>query len=123
MFKSFKERKRTLRYSLPHMDDVDYDNFYVLTSKIELIQPKVGSPLFEEKFMIRISTRLSSSQSRKRLFKSYTSARTLLRKSYFQNEVYIHETPQFTYPVSYQPTTTGARSAFDTCPPRNRYDN
>lgn len=123
VFKSFKERKRTLRYSLPHMDDVDYDNFYVLTSKIELIQPKVGSPLKGEKFMIRISSRPTSSQSRKRLFKSYTDARTLLRHSYFHNQVYIQEVPQFVYPISYQTTTPGNRSAFDACPPRNKYDN
>lgn len=41
MFKTFKETSRVVRYSIPHMDDVNFENFKVITSKMMLVKPKV----------------------------------------------------------------------------------
>ena len=60
VFKTFKETSRTIRYSLPHMDDVDKEHFFVITSKISLVKSKVSSPLKPEPFMIKICSRVSS---------------------------------------------------------------
>lgn len=79
MFKTFKETSRTIRYSLPHMDDVDFEHFYVITSKISLVTSKVASPLKTDPFMIKIWSRVSSKTSKLSLFNSYVNARKHLR--------------------------------------------
>lgn len=84
IFKTFKETSRVFRYSLPHMDDVDFDNFKVLISKIMLVKPKIRSPLDTDPFMIKIVTRRSSLESRKRLYGFYKKARQLLRETQAQ---------------------------------------
>mmetsp|Transcript_6775 Transcript_6775/g.5923 ORF Transcript_6775/g.5923 Transcript_6775/m.5923 type:complete len:146 (-) Transcript_6775:31-468(-) len=80
MFKTFNKLSRTLRYSLPHIDDVDYENFFVLTSRVTLVKPKIASPLSGDQLMIRICTRRSSKESRMKLFKTYTKARSEIRE-------------------------------------------
>mmetsp|Transcript_28143 Transcript_28143/g.32249 ORF Transcript_28143/g.32249 Transcript_28143/m.32249 type:complete len:219 (-) Transcript_28143:16-672(-) len=79
MFKTFKETSRTIRFSLPHMDDVDYEHFTVITSKVTLVKPKIASPLNTDPYKIRICSRLSSEESRLRLYDNYTKARESLR--------------------------------------------
>lgn len=86
MFKTFKEVQRTLRYSLPHKDDVDFDNFRVITSKCLLVKPKICSPLNTDPYMVKIISRVSSENSRKELFSVYTQARKELRES--QTDMY-----------------------------------
>lgn len=84
VFKTFKVTSRTIRYSLPHVDDVNYENFKVVTSKCVLVKPKVKSPLNTDPYMIKIMSRASSDENRKKLFKMYTDARNELRKSQYE---------------------------------------
>ena len=91
MFKTFKETTRTIRFSLPHMDDVDYEHFYVLISKIALVKRKAPSPLGSEPFMVRISTRVSSDTSKRRMFENYTKARAKLRTELEQPHRFMPE--------------------------------
>ena len=93
MFKTFKETTRTIRFSLPHMDDVDYDHFFVLISKIALVKRKAASPLGGEPFMVRISTRVSSDTSKRRMFENYTKARAKLRSELGQASRFMPEIP------------------------------
>ena len=95
MFKTFNKLTRTLRYSLPHMDDVDYENFFVLTSKVSLVKPKIASPLQADQYMIRICTRKSSEESRKQLFCNYSSARKELREDESINDALFPDLDQF----------------------------
>jgi len=99
MFKTFNKLSRTLRYSLPHMDDVDYENFFVLTSKISLVKPKVASPLVAEQFMIRICTRVSSEESRQDLFNNYSRARKELREDEGFDESFLGDFQHFQHPM------------------------
>lgn len=122
-FKTFKITSKTIRYSLPHMDDIDYDNFKVLTSKVMLVKPKIGSPLKTDPYMVKICSRESTEESKKRLYGSYTSARAKLRAEYMQVPPYVRETPASVSTVVAPPFTREKKSAFDSCLSKTYYQN
>lgn len=100
IFKTFKQTTKHLRYSLPHMDDVDAENFFVLTSKICLVKPKANSKVKDGKYMIRINTRPSSKASKDSFYKAYYTARKQIREEEGNQPHYLDIEPPFVAPYS-----------------------
>lgn len=122
MFKTFKQMSRTLRFSLPHMDDVNYENFHVVTCKVTLVKPKITSPLYADHYMVRILTRKSSEESTRRLFMSYSKAREELRQLNF-NPYNLQREADMYAPIvpANQYTFVEKKSAFNSCANRPPY--
>lgn len=98
IFKTFKQSSKNLRYSLPHMDDVDSENFFVLTSKFTLVKPKKGSKMQSNQFMIRVCSRPSSKESTEKMYRTYTQARKEIREEDAMNAHFLDNGPPFNAP-------------------------
>ena len=121
IFKTFKQMTKSIRYSLPHMDDVDFEHFNVMTSKISLVKPKVSSPLSPEHYMVRICTRISSEESSRKLFNSYCKARSDLREHTSGLVNFTREIPLYQPVVPSTPYAPSKKSAFNTCSTKPMY--
>jgi len=97
------------------MDDVNYENFKVITSKIMLVKPKVCSPLKTDPYMVKIISRVSSDESRMRLYQTYTEARKQLRHYQGDNiSPYLREVSPMVPVMTPIPAPSNQKSAFMT---------
>lgn len=112
---------KTIRYSLPHMDDVDFEHFNVMTSKVSLVKPKVSSPLSPEHYMVRVCTRISSTESSRKLFDCYCKARSDLREHSNNLVNFTREIPLYQPVVPSTPYPQSKKSAFNTCSTKPMY--
>jgi len=121
LFKTFKQKTKTMRFSLPHMDDVDFEHFHVITCKIMLVKSKVSSPLKTDPYMVKIYSRRASEESARRMFSNYTKARHQLRSRDFERQTlpFNREVPIVDPQPYYIEPAPSRKSAFNSGSTRN----